>query len=108
MRFLNSRAFRRSALRPYRHQSCPRVALAKDLIADIRRRDKQLAASIASSTAVLDEDGTRLREIDGVGPVLAARLLGRTGTPSRYASYANYTGTAPVQTASAETEAHTS
>jgi predicted flap endonuclease-1-like 5' DNA nuclease len=38
------------------------------------------------SAALLDEHGTRLREIDGIGPVLAARLLGRTGilftTPS--------------------------
>ena len=30
-------------------------------------------------TALLDEHGTKLREIGGVGPVLAARLLGRSG-----------------------------
>ena len=56
-----------------------------------------------------DEHGTRLREIDGVGPVLAARLLGRSGSPSRFASagaYANYTGTAPVQIASADSSQH--
>ena len=49
-------------------------------------------------TALLDEHGTRLRDVDGIGPVLAARLLGRTGPASRFASaaaYANYTGTAP-------------
>jgi hypothetical protein len=54
------------------------VALAKDLIADVRRFDDQLAANAKTMTALLDEHGTRLREIDGVGPVLAARLLGRS------------------------------
>ena len=85
------------------------MELAKELIADIRRFDEQLKSNTARMTALLDEHGTRLREIDGVGPVLAARLLGRTGTPSRFASeaaYANYTGTAPVQIASAETNRH--
>ena len=60
-------------------------------------------------TALLDEHGTRLREVDGVGPVLAARLLGRTGSPGRFvsaAAYANYTGTAPVQIASADSSRH--
>ena len=43
------------------------------------------------------------------GQVLAARLLGRTGPASRFASaaaYANYTGTAPVQIASADSSRH--
>jgi transposase len=47
---------------------------------------------------LLDEHGTHLRNIDGVGPVLAARILGRNGRASRFptaAAYANYTGTAP-------------
>src|SRR5258708_28531435 len=60
-------------------------------------------------TALLDERDTRLRGSDGGGPVLAARLLGRTGSPKRFASaaaYANYTGTAPVQVASADSSRH--
>ena len=65
-----------------------RVALAKDLIADIVRFDQQLAANTATLTALLDEHGTRLREIDGIGPVLAARLLGRTGHAARFATEA--------------------
>jgi transposase len=85
------------------------VELAKELIADVRRFDEQLAANAAKMTVLLDEHGTRLREIDGIGPILAARLLGRTGSPSRFAStaaYANYTGTAPVQIASADASRH--
>jgi transposase len=44
-----------------------RVALAKDLIADVRRFDDHLAANAKTITALFDEHGTRLREIDGVG-----------------------------------------
>lgn len=101
-----------SVLRGFRPRTDPdriRVELATELIADVRRFDEQLKANAATIAALLDEHGTRLREIDGVGPVLAARLLGRTGSPSRFASaaaYANYTGTAPVQIASADSSRH--
>nr|WP_271210266.1 IS110 family transposase [Rhodococcus wratislaviensis]GLK35409.1 hypothetical protein GCM10017611_22610 [Rhodococcus wratislaviensis] len=57
----------------------------------------------------LDEHGTRLREVDGIGAVTAARLIGRTGRASRFptaAAYANYNGSAPVQIASADTDRH--
>ena len=70
---------------------------------------EQLKANAAKLAVLLDEHGTRLREIDGVGPVLAARLLGRTGSPGRFvsaAAYGNYTGTAPVQIASADSSRH--
>jgi hypothetical protein len=36
------------------------VELAKELIADVRRFDEQLAANAATMTALLDEHGTRL------------------------------------------------
>ena len=52
------------------------MQLAKELIAGVRRFDEQLAANAATMTALLDERGTRLRVVDGIGPVLAARLLG--------------------------------
>jgi transposase len=75
-------------LRPRTGPDRIRVELAKDLIADVRRLDEQLAANAAKMTALLDEHGTRLRDVDGIGPVLAARLLGRTGPASRFASAA--------------------
>lgn len=61
-------------LRP--RTSCERVRLmlCRELIGDIRRLDAQLADNQAQITALLDEHGTRLRGIDGVGPVLAARI----------------------------------
>ncbi|MGN2638373.1 IS110 family transposase [Nocardia takedensis] len=60
--------------------------LCKDLIADVRRLDRQLAAN----QKLLDEHGTRMRRIDGIGPVLAARLIGRTGPAPRFATTAEY------------------
>jgi transposase len=86
-----------------------RVGLCRDLIADIRRLDGQLAANEKQMTHALDAHGTRLREIDGIGPVTAACLIGRTGRASRFptaAAYANYNGSAPVQIASADTDRH--
>ena len=101
-----------AALRGFRPLTGPdrvRLELAKELIADVRRFDEQLKANVARIATLLEEHGTRLREIDGVGVVLAARILGRTGAASRFASeagYANYTGTAPVQVASADSNRH--
>ncbi|MFE9789808.1 IS110 family transposase [Nocardia salmonicida] len=86
-----------------------RLELCKELIADLRRLDQQLAANQKESEQLLDEYGTRLRDIDGVGPVLAARLIGRTGSASRFVSapaYATYNGTAPIEIASADHQRH--
>jgi transposase len=101
-----------AALRAFRPRSTPervRLQLCRELIADVRRLDQQLADNQAEATRLLDEHGTPLREIDGIGPVLVARILGRTGHVHRFATsaaYAAYNGTAPVQVASAEHECH--
>ena len=53
--------------------------------------------------------GSRLPETVGVGPVIAGRLLGRTGRASRFptaAPLASYTGAAPVEGASGEHARH--
>lgn len=101
-----------AALRGFRPRTLSdrvRVGLCKDLIADIRRLDRQLAANQGDIDRLLDEHGTRLRTIDGIGPVLAARLIGRTGLATRFATaaaYATYNGTAPVEIASADRRIH--
>lgn len=86
-----------------------RVSLCKDLIGDVRRLDQQLASNQDDIDSLLDEHGTRLRTIDGVGPVLAGRLIGRTGPATRFATaaaYATYNGTAPIEIASADHRVH--
>lgn len=86
-----------------------RKQLARDIITELRALDARLKASAAQMTELLAAHGTRLLEVDGIGPILATRILGRTGSPSRFASaghYASYCGTAPIEVASAEHSRH--
>lgn len=55
------------------------------------------------------DSGSRLLDVVGVGPVVASRLLGRTGRASRFRSagaFAVHTGTAPIEIASAGKARH--
>ena len=79
------------------------------MINDIKRYDTQLAENSKTMAAILDDHGTTLQSIPGIGPEMAARILGDTGRASRFpsaAAYANYTGTAPVEVASADSSRH--
>ncbi|MDQ3422001.1 MAG: transposase [Actinomycetota bacterium] len=45
----------------------------------------------------------------GIGPIIAGRIIARTGAPTRFpnsGSYANYVGAAPVEVASADHTRH--
>jgi transposase len=86
-----------------------RKQIARDLVGDIRRLDAQLKANKAQMVEILAETDTSLAAIDGVGPVVAARLLGRTGRASRFptsAAFASYCGTAPIEISSGEKVRH--
>ncbi|MDQ3318169.1 MAG: IS110 family transposase, partial [Actinomycetota bacterium] len=53
--------------------------------------------------------GTTLTEIFGIGPILAARVLGTVGDVGRFptkAHFASYSGTAPVEASSGEVVRH--
>nr|WP_067479739.1 IS110 family transposase [Nocardia amamiensis] len=96
-------------LRPVTATDRVRKTLAKDLVADIKRYDAQLAQNASAMDELLNVHGTTLREIPGIGPVMAARIIGRTGRVRRFgtaAAYANYTGTAPIEVASADSTRH--
>jgi transposase len=95
------RLLRRS--RPVTAADQQRKALARELLADLRRIDRQLAANRARCEQVLAARPTRLVEIFGISAVLAAKLIGRSGPITRFASpdhYASYTGTAPIDASS--------
>lgn len=86
-----------------------RHQLATDLVADLRTLDAQLKANAKATGALVVKTGSTLTKIRGIGPITAGRLLGRTGSASRFptpAAYANYTGTAPVEIASADHTRH--
>jgi transposase len=86
-----------------------RKQVARDLVAEVRGLDRRLAMignRIQDSVAAL---GSRLPQTVGVGPVIAGRLLGRTGRASRFptaAHFASYPGAAPVEVASGERARH--
>lgn len=75
-----------------------RKQLARDLVGEIRETDARLAKLTAQMAQTITEHGSRLPEVAGIGPVVAARLLGRTSRASRFptsAVFASYAGVAP-------------
>jgi len=97
------------SLRPVSLCERTRKQLAQDLVRDLRAVDASLADIEARMSAALDDHGTRLRKVDGVGSVTAVRLIGRTGPASRFASadaFATYAGVAPIEVASGERTRH--
>lgn len=86
-----------------------RKDLARELVTEIRVLDKRLAENAARMEELVGASGSTLMNTPGVGPVLAARLVGRVGRASRFATaaaFANYTGAAPVEIASADQARH--
>jgi transposase len=80
-----------------------RVELAAELVADQRRLDEQLADSKKRLTAVVAASGTATTDVFGVGPVVAATVLGITGDIGRFANrdrFAAFNGTAPIEVSS--------
>lgn len=77
-------------VRPVSVSERTRKELARDLVREVRAVDAGLADIARRMIAALGEHGTRLLEVDGVGPVLGVRLLGRTGRASRFRSAAAF------------------
>ncbi|MCO1658517.1 IS110 family transposase [Pseudonocardia humida] len=86
-----------------------RQQLAVDLVADLRRLDAALAANTTDIAAAVEAQASTLTQIHGIGPVLAAKIIGQTGVvqrfPTRY-HYASYCGTAPIEASSGEQRRH--
>jgi hypothetical protein len=77
-----------------------RFDLAVELLDDIRRLDAQLKASHKRIRTAVVASSTSLTDIFGVGPVLAAMLIGYSGDITRFRTrdhYAAYNGTAPAE-----------
>lgn len=77
-----------------------RFDLAVELLDDIRRLDAQLKASHKRIRTAVTASSTSLTDVFGIGPVLAAMLIGYSGDIARFRTrdhYAGYNGTAPVE-----------
>lgn len=98
-----------TAIRPASAVDLERKAIARQLIADVRRVDRALLENRRRCQQAVASSGSTLTEIFGVSDVLAAKILGHTGDITRFASadhYASYTGTAPVEASSGEQTRH--
>ncbi|MFI6309999.1 IS110 family transposase [Nocardia fusca] len=86
-----------------------RKELARELVADVRAFDARLKANQQRMQDTVADSGSSLLDVVGVGPVVASRLLGRTGRASRFrtaGAFAVHTGTAPIEIASAGKSRH--
>ncbi|MFD6057798.1 transposase [Rhodococcus wratislaviensis] len=86
-----------------------RQKIALEIVGDLRRIRFQIDDLTTRIKTELAASGTQLAKIPGVGTVTAARILARTGNPTRFANeaaYASYTGTAPVEVASGDKQRH--
>jgi transposase len=98
-----------TAIRPAGAAEAIRKQLARDLVAEIRVADQRLKALTTQIAATVAEHGSHLPAVDGIGPVIAGRLLGRTRQASRFPSasaFASYAGVAPVEIASTDRARH--
>ncbi len=86
-----------------------RKQLALEHLADLVALDARIKEMKKRIAEVLDEHGTSLPEIYGVGPVVAGTILGEVGDVRRFPSrhhFASYTGTAPIDASSGDAVHH--
>jgi transposase len=96
-------------LRPGDLVSVERKSLARELLAEIRRLHRDLAALGARITTTVTASGTSVTDVFGVGRVVAAYLIGHSGDIARFPGaghYARYNGTAPIEASSGPTKRH--
>jgi len=99
-------------LRGVRPRSGPahaRRRLAADLIRDVRRLERQVRDLESRIREAVEEAPTGLTQLFGIGPILAAKIVGRVGAVARFpgkAHFASYTGTAPIEASSGDVVRH--
>jgi transposase len=96
-------------IRPQGASARLRRRLASEVLRDIRTLDRKIADLNERIEAEVEASGTALTEIFGVGPILAARIIGTVGNVARFptkAHFASYSGTAPLEASSGEVVRH--
>ena len=86
-----------------------RAELGRKRLDELSRLDREIAAMDRRIVATVRTTGTRLTDIPGVGPFIAAKILGEVGDPSRVrskAAFALLSGTAPLVASSGQTHRH--
>jgi transposase len=86
-----------------------KLELARELVADLQRLDAQRLNVKRRLARVVEATNTTVTEIHGVGPIIAAAVLGYAGGVRRFASrdhFASYNGTAPIEASSGNRNIH--
>jgi transposase len=94
----------------------PRTGLARTLrqlavehIGELRRLDRRIDTVTLQLSEAVEASGTTLTKVYGVGAVVAAKLLARTGPINRFRSadaFASYAGVAPIEVSSGDVVRH--
>jgi transposase len=97
------------AIRPKGASARLRRSLASEILRDVRTLDRKIVDLNGRIEAEVEASGTTLTQIFGVGPILAARIIGAVGDVGRFPTkghFASYAGTAPLEASSGEAVRH--
>jgi transposase len=86
-----------------------KLELARELVADLQHIDDQRVEVKRRLAKAVAETSTTVTEVYGVGPIIAAAVLGYAGHIHRFASrdhFASYNGTAPIEASSGNHNVH--
>jgi transposase len=86
-----------------------RRRLASEVLSDVRTLDRKIADLNGRIETEVEASGTTLTQIFGIGPILAARIIGTVGNVGRFptkAHFASYSGSAPVEASSGDVVRH--
>jgi transposase len=90
-------------IRPADQVGIERRRLAVELLTEVRAADRDLAALKTRVQTAVAASSTMVTDVSGIGPVMAAYLIGYSGDVRRFPTaghYARYNGTAPIEASS--------
>jgi transposase len=96
-------------VRPTEGVTVERKVQAQELVADLRRLDAAIAAVRKRIVVAVAASKTSVTDVYGVGPVVAAIIVGHTGDVRRFWTrnhFASYNGTAPLEASSGPRKRH--
>ena len=98
-----------ASVRPRDLAGKTRRRLAAEQLAELVAVDKKIKALTKELKTIVVASGSRLMDLPGVGPVVAARTLADVGDVALFADrnrFASWTGTAPIEASSGEIVRH--
>lgn len=94
-----------TVMRMIRGDASVRAGLIRDSVAEVRRLNRTIKGVEGRLGDLVDRAGSTLHRAPGIGPMLAARILGEVGDPSQLrsaAGFARLSGVAPIPASSGQ------